>query len=458
MPQTMQRVHHLWHDIKIRRYETILLVKQAGNVQCCEVIRRRFCAAHQLGGAVLAEQNLCGAQTAIVVITHGEAVRTGVMNDEQIANINLRQFAVDSELIAVLTQRAGHIIGMIARCMLLAQHRDVMVCTIDSRTHQIGSTSVYTNVMLIGVLTVFGHGSHGATRWFKIGPIQLQPSEFLKLALILLVAKLVAANKERLNSIKFLALIACLTLFPILLVAMQPNLSTTILLCLIIIAMLYCAGVSYKIFGIAILIAVPVISAFLIYVVSVEHPILIEDYQRKRIVDFIEGNKSEEVDMTDAGTYQQAYAVQAIGSGQLYGKGLNNNDTSSLKNAGYIAEAQNDFIFAVIGEELGFTGSCITIFLLFLIVLECIITAVRARNFEGRLICCGVAIYIGFQTFINIGVVSWILPNTGVPLPFFSCGITSLLTLFIAMGIVLNVSLQRNVERDDDMFADDFRG
>ena len=242
------------------------------------------------------------------------------------------------------------------------------------------------------------------------------------------------------------------------LVAMQPNLSTTILLCIIVIAMLYCAGVSYKIFGIAILIAVPVISAFLVYVVSVEHPILIEDYQRKRIVDFIEGNKSEEVDMTDAGTYQQAYAVQAIGSGQLTGKGLNNNDTSSLKNAGYIAEAQNDFIFAVIGEELGFTGGCITIFLLFLIVLECIIVAVRAKNFEGRLICCGVSIYIGFQTFINIGVVSWILPNTGVPLPFFSCGLTSLLTLFTAMGIVLNVSLQRNVERDDDMFADDFRG
>ncbi len=219
-------------------------------------------------------------------------------------------------------------------------------------------------IMLIGVLTVFGHGSHGATRWFKIGPVQLQPSEFLKLALILLVAKLVAANKEKLNSIKFLLLIACLTLFPILLVALQPNLSTAILLTLIVIAMLYCSGVSYKIFGIAILVVVPVLSAFLIYVVSVEHPILIEDYQRKRIVDFIEG-KSEEVDMNDAGTYQQAYAVQAIGSGQLYGKGLNNNDTSSLKNAGYIAEAQNDFIFAVIGEELGFTGSCITIFYCF---------------------------------------------------------------------------------------------
>ncbi len=312
--------------------------------------------------------------------------------------------------------------------------------------------------MLIGVLTVFGHGTHGATRWLKIGPVQLQPSEFLKLALILLVAKLAAANKEKLNSIRFLALIAGLTLFPILLVALQPNLSTTILLCLIVVAMLYCAGVSYKIFGMALLIAVPLISGFLIYVISVEHPILIKEYQRNRIVDFIEGNKSDEVDMTDAGTYQQAYAVQAIGSGRLTGKGLNNDDTSSLKNAGYIAEAQNDFIFAVIGEELGFTGSCITIFLLFLIVLECIISAIRAKDFGGRLICCGVALYIGFQTFINIGVVSWILPNTGVPLPFFSCGITSLLTLFVAMGIVLNVNLQRNVERDDDIFAKDFRG
>ncbi|MDD6333564.1 MAG: FtsW/RodA/SpoVE family cell cycle protein [Clostridia bacterium] len=313
-------------------------------------------------------------------------------------------------------------------------------------------------VMLIGVLTVFGGSSHGATRWFRLGPVQLQPSEFLKLALIILLAKLIAVNKERLNTFKFLALVAGLTLFPILLVALQPNLSTTILLCLIVVTVLFCAGLSYKIIGISLLIAVPVISAFLIYVVSVEDPILIKGYQRQRIVDFIEGNKSEDVNENDAGTYQQAYAVQAIGSGRLTGKGLNNKDTSSLKNAGYIAEAQNDFIFAVIGEELGFAGCCITILLLFLIVLECIIAAVRAKNFEGRLLCCGIAAYIGFQTFINIGVVSWILPNTGIPLPFFSCGITSLLTLFICMGMVLNVSLQRNVDRDDDIFAEDFRG
>ena len=298
-------------------------------------------------------------------------------------------------------------------------------------------------VMLIGVLTVFGHGSHGATRWFKIGPIQLQPSEFLKLALILLVAKLVAANKERLNSIKFLALIACLTLFPILLVAMQPNLSTTILLCLIIIAMLYCAGVSYKIFGIAILIAVPVISAFLIYVVSVEHPILIEDYQRKRIVDFIEGNKSEEVDMTDAGTYQQAYAVQAIGSGQLTGKGLNNNDTSSLKNAGYIAEAQNDFIFAVIGEELGFVGSIFVIFLYFLLLYRTLVIAKSSEDIFGSLLACGIFSMWLFQVFINVGMTLGIMPVTGIPLPFMSYGGSALLMNLFCVGILMNVYLRR---------------
>ena len=181
---------------------------------------------------------------------------------------------------------------------------------------------------------------------------------------------------------------------------------------------------------------------------------LLKDYQRDRIMTFFSSEGSD----TDEGKYQQEYSVKAIGSGQLNGKGLNNDDPSSLKNAKYIAEAQNDFIFAVIGEELGFVGCCATIFLLSWIVIECIIAAVRAKDFVGRLICCGVAAYIGFQSFINIGVVTEILPNTGLPLPFFSCGITSTMTVFISMGVVLNICLQRNTLREDDMFAEDFRG
>ena len=135
---------------------------------------------------------------------------------------------------------------------------------------------------------------------------------------------------------------------------------------LIVVTIIFCAGISYKIIGMVLLVVVPLIAAFLVYIIATPDPIFMEQYQRNRIVDFIYGSDSTDGTVS-AGVYQQNYAVQAIGSGQLSGKGLNNEDPSSLKNAGYIAEAQNDFIFAVIGEELGFVGCLITIFLLFTI-------------------------------------------------------------------------------------------
>ena len=312
------------------------------------------------------------------------------------------------------------------------------------------------NILLILVL-VAGKSSHGAKRWLGVGSFQIQPSEFMKLIAAIFLAKVIAMYKDRLNTWKFLVILALVLMVPILLIIKEPDLSTTVMVVLIILTVIFCAGLSYKIIGGALLIVIPLVAAFLVYIIATPDPIFMEQYQRNRIVDFIYG--SDEADSSaSAGVYQQNYAVQAIGSGQLSGKGLNNDDPSSLKNAGYIAEAQNDFIFAVIGEELGFAGCIITILLLFTIVIECIITAVRAKDLEGRLLCCGVAAYIAFQTFINIGVVTKLLPNTGLPLPFFSCGITSLVNLFAAMGIVLNVNLQRNVDRDDDILAKDFRG
>lgn len=313
------------------------------------------------------------------------------------------------------------------------------------------------NILLVLVLLI-GKSSHGAKRWLGIGTsFQIQPSEFMKLIIAIFLAKVISMYKDRLNTWKFLVIIALVLLVPILLIVKEPDLSTTVMVVLIVVTIIFCAGISYKIIGMVLLVVVPLIAAFLVYIIATPDPIFMEQYQRNRIVDFIYGSDSTDGTVS-AGVYQQNYAVQAIGSGQLSGKGLNNEDPSSLKNAGYIAEAQNDFIFAVIGEELGFVGSLITIFLLFTIVIECIITAVRAKDLEGRLICCGVAAYIAFQTFINIGVVTKLLPNTGLPLPFFSCGVTSLVNLFAAMGIVLNINLQRNVDRDDEIFADDFRG
>ena len=313
------------------------------------------------------------------------------------------------------------------------------------------------NILLVLVLLI-GKSSHGAKRWLGIGTsFQIQPSEFMKLIIAIFLAKVISMYKDRLNTWKFLVIIALVLLVPILLIVKEPDLSTTVMVVLIVVTIIFCAGISYKIIGMVLLVVVPLIAAFLVYIIATPDPIFMEQYQRNRIVDFIYGSDSTDGTVS-AGVYQQNYAVQAIGSGQLSGKGLNNEDPSSLKNAGYIAEAQNDFIFAVIGEELGFVGCLITIFLLFIIVIECIITAVRAKDLEGRLICCGVAAYIAFQTFINIGVVTKLLPNTGLPLPFFSCGVTSLVNLFAAMGIVLNINLQRNVDRDDEIFADDFRG
>ena len=140
--------------------------------------------------------------------------------------------------------------------------------------------------------------------------------------------------------------------------------------------------------------------------------------------------------------YQQQNSIMAIGSGQLLGKGLYNTDVNSVKNGNFISEPQTDFIFAVVGEEMGFLGSALIIILLLLITIECIIIAKRAKDLSGRLLCCGVAALIGFQSFVNICVVTGLMPNTGLPLPFVSYGLTSLVSSFIGIGLVLNVGLQ----------------
>ena len=320
---------------------------------------------------------------------------------------------------------------------------------------------IISTILLLAVKLV-GVSAKGAKRWLGIGSFTIQPSEFTKLILILVLAKLIQMYKEKLNTYKFVGVLAATAGFQLLLVLSQPDLSTTLLTFLICVVVVYCAGLEYRIIGRILAIAIPLIILVLAYIILDENQVIVKKYQRNRIMTFINSNydvgDDDEDEVSEDDTYQQNYAVQAIGSGQLSGKGLNNDDSTSLKNAGYIAEAQNDFIFAVIGEELGFIGSVFTILLIFLIVTECLITAAKAQNLAGRLICCGIAAYIGFQTFFNIGVVTWILPNTGIPLPFFSAGITSLITLYTSMGIVLNVGLHTKVERDEDLFAPDFKG
>lgn len=281
----------------------------------------------------------------------------------------------------------------------------------------------------------FGKEVNGATRWLNIGGFQFQPSELSKLLLILFFARFFEKYKEQLNTWKILPLTAVLFGVPALFIVEQPDLSTTISITVIFLILIFIAGLSYKLIGGALVVAVPSAIVFISLILQPDQKIL-KDYAFRRIMAWLDPAKYAD----DA--YQQLNSIMAIGSGQLAGKGLNNNSVSSVKNGSFIAEPQTDFIFAVTGEELGFIGCATIILLLALIVLECIWIGKRSREFSGTLICCGVAGYIGFQSFVNICVATGIMPNTGIPLPFVSYGMTSLVTLFLAIGFVLNVGLQ----------------
>ena len=294
----------------------------------------------------------------------------------------------------------------------------------------------FFSVAILGAVLVIGDNVNGATRWIDLGFTTFQPSELAKILLILFFAKFISEHEEDINDAATLVKYAVLAGIPLCLIVIEPNLSTTICTTLVLCLLIYVGGLSYRFIGTVLVILIPVVAIFLAIVVQ-PNQFLLKDYQQKRILAFLEPEKYA----SDEG-YQQKNSVMAIGSGQLTGKGLNNNTTTSVKNGNFILEPQTDFIFAIIGEELGFTGSCIVIALLLLTVIQCIVIGTRSQNLTGRIIGCGVGGLIGFQSFINIGVATQILPNTGVPLPFVSYGLTSLVSLYIGIGLVLNVGLQ----------------
>ena len=286
-------------------------------------------------------------------------------------------------------------------------------------------------------------GNSGAQRWLVLPGIgQIQPSELSKILMICFFAMFFYKHREKISKVQ--VVLASLLLFavPAYLIFDQPNLSTTLVVTFIFLVLIYVAKISYKwILG---TLAVLVPSAvWFIYYIQQEGQKLLEPYQVNRIMSWINPSKFS-TDMTQ----QQQNSIMAIGSGQLHGKGIATTTFASVKNGNFLSEEDTDFIFAVIGEEVGFIGSVIIIGLLALLVAECIYMAARAKDLQGRLICSGMAALVAVQTFINVGVASGLLPNTGIPLPFISAGLSSLLSIFIGMGLVLNVGLQRNYENN----------
>lgn len=293
------------------------------------------------------------------------------------------------------------------------------------------------NIALLLIVRLFGDSANGAARWIDFGFIRFQPTELAKIIIILFFARFFLDHEEDLNSPKTLAKSAVLLAVPLFLILEQPDLKNTIMITAVFCILIYIAGLSYRVIGGALLIAVPLMIIFLMIVVQPEQK-LIKDYQRNRIMAFLYPENEEYSDDTE----QQNNSKMAIASGELTGKKLSGDQVTSVNDGNFVAENQTDFIFAVAGEEYGFLGCTTIIILLLFIALECIRMGLRAKDLSGKIICCGMGSIVSLQSFLNICVATGMGPNTGTPLPFVSYGLTSLVSLYIGMGLVLNVGLQ----------------
>ena len=296
------------------------------------------------------------------------------------------------------------------------------------------------NIGLLFLVLVAGSGGGdtGVHRWFYISDsFTIQPSEFAKIILILCTAVFLEKNYENLNTPKVLAKLAVFLAVPVGLIVAEPDLSTSICVMATLFIIIFVGGLSLKLIGIMILVLVPAFGGFIWYIQQDNLPQFLKTYQINRILGHIYGSEY------GASSDQQDNSVMAIGSGQLSGKGINNSTVATVKDTNLISEQQTDFIFSAVGEELGFIGSVIIIAILCLIVLQCIRVARHAKDKKGMYIATGIGALVAFQTFINIGVATALLPNTGLPLPFISYGLSSLVSMSAGIGLVLNINLQK---------------
>lgn len=294
-------------------------------------------------------------------------------------------------------------------------------------------------LLLLGAVIVWGGAHHGAGRWIVLPVVgQVQPAEFAKAGLIFCFAAYFNKYADSLNEPRTVFMSCVMFGIPAVLIFIEPNMSTTIIFFVIFVCMYIAAGMSAKLIGIfgGFFSMLAGVLYFLFTTGRYENIPFIKDYQKKRILCFFDPTADPDAYL------QQLNSITAIGSGGFFGKGLYNTDINSVKAGNFLIEEETDFIFAVIGEELGFRGGIAILVLYFLLILVILWIAGRSDDVAGAAICVGVAAWIGFQTFTNIAVATAMFPNTGVTLPFFSKGVSSLVSVYIGLGLVLSVGLQ----------------
>lgn len=295
------------------------------------------------------------------------------------------------------------------------------------------------NVALLVAVKLFGVGTRGATRWLDFKYFTFQPSELGKVILIIFLAKLFAIFRDKIDNVSTILMSLVLMGIPILLVLSQPDLSSSLVFVFIYVMMIYAAGLSYKVIVPVLAIGIPIVLGLFWYVQQ-DYQVLLSDNQQLRVLSILNPEDYE-------GTmYQQENSITVIGSGGLTGKLIDGGQEAILSDT-YVPISESDFIFSVAGEAFGFIGTFIILLIYAAIIIKCLKVAYYAVDYLGMLIASGVACMIMFQVFVNIGVVTAILPNTGLPLPFLSYGLSSLISSMIAIGLVLNISLQKSNRR-----------
>jgi rod shape determining protein RodA len=273
-----------------------------------------------------------------------------------------------------------------------------------------------------------------AYRWIRIGGFDLQTSELCKLMIIIVLAVLFNKFQNKLDSLVPVMLAVVITALPIAFVLMQPDLSSSLVIIFELGMMIFASGVAYKV--LLPFVALGAIAAGgIIWDLFQPKSFFFKPYQVGRVLGFLEPEKYPD----DA--FQQIHSIDSISSGKLYGKFILGG-ASEVRNYNPVDVTESDFIWSVIGEEYGFIGSVAIVVILFIFIIICLLVAKRAVDYLGRLIAIGIASMFMFQVFANIGVATMILPNTGLPLPFISSGLSSLFTYMMAVGVLLNIGIQ----------------
>ena len=282
-------------------------------------------------------------------------------------------------------------------------------------------------VVLLAVL-VFGREVNGAKRWIYLGSFSIQPSELAKIGVIIFYAGFLTQNKEKIKNLKMGFIVPILYFIPIgvILFFGQNHLSATIVMAALTVILMFLAGSRIRYFF---LVGIPLIAVVIGYLLSNG------GFRLQRIYTLFHPFE----DVTTSG-WQIAQSLYAIGSGGMFGVGIG----ESVQKYLYISEAQNDFIFAIIAEELGFIGCAVIIVLFGVMIWRGLVISIQAPDMFGRLVAAGITSMLALQMFINIAVVTSIIPVTGMSLPLISYGGTSLIIILASIGILLNISRQTN--------------